>query len=243
MPIIALHGFTGRGTDFAPLAQLVGGDWHCPDLPGHGPAPELNCSPEATVASINLGLHTTCNILLGYSMGARAALLHATQHPNTWQALVLISPNPGIDNENERVTRREADESLARSIENNGVAAFLDDWQETPLIRAQKDLPYDVRAAMQRSRLEHTTAGLANSLRHFGQGSTPNLWPELNKLTMPVCVITGEKDAKYSRIAERIQNKLSENCQHFSIQNTSHAPHLEAGQTFANIITKFLAKI
>lgn len=249
MRILALHGFTGRGSDFAPLSQLCGGIWHCPDLPGHGSNPRLDCSPESTIDFINQRLllpdsprSTQTNILLGYSMGARAAMLQAIQHPSTWQALVLISPNPGIENEKERITRREADENLARSIEKNGVATFLDGWQETPLIRAQKDLPDDVRAAMQRSRLEHTTVGLANSLRQFGQGSITNLWPKLNKLAMPVCVITGEKDAKYSRIAERIQHKLGDNCQHFSIHNASHAPHLEEAQIFAPIITKFLAK-
>ncbi|MFO8026722.1 MAG: alpha/beta fold hydrolase, partial [Opitutales bacterium] len=152
--ILALHGFTGLGTDFTPFAQLCGvGTWHCPSLPGHGPKPEPDCSPTATIDFIHTqasGLRSqpsasksqpstfnlqpsTLNLLLGYSMGARAALQHAAQFPDFWDALILISPNPGIEDEGERVKRREVDGKLAQRIESEGVAAFIEFWQNTPM--------------------------------------------------------------------------------------------------------------
>ena len=140
MSILALHGFSGCGTDFASLAEQVGGKWYCPDLPGHGPDPQLNCSSKATVDCINkVYIHhrlafANPKILLGYSMGARAALLHATYDPRVWDALILISGTPGIEDRTNRENRRIADSELAESIEKLGMEAFIEYWQEMPLI-------------------------------------------------------------------------------------------------------------
>jgi len=244
---LALHGFTGCGADFAPLAQTIGGEWHCPELPGHGSESKLDCSPKGTVNYINRLLinhqqaATTQKILLGYSMGARAALLHATHHPDVWDAVILISANPGIENEINRSNRRIADAKLADSIERLGMKAFLEFWQETPLIRSQKDIPTDQQALMQANRLKNTSAGLAKSLRQFGQGSAPNLWPKIGKLIMPTLLITGEKDTKYTSIAQRMQ-KVLPSASHVAILDTSHMPHLEQSDPVKKVIQTFLAK-
>ena len=247
MFILALHGFTGCGADFAPLARTIGGEWHCPELPGHVRESKLDCSPKGTVDCINKVLinhrlaATTQKILLGYSMGARAALLHATHHPDVWNALILISANPGIEKEINRSNRRIADAKLADSIERLGMKVFLEFWQETPLIRSQKDIPSDQQALMKANRLKNTSAGLAKSLRQFGQGSAPNLWPEIGKLAMPALLITGEKDTKYTNIAQRMQ-KVLPNASHVSILNTSHMPHLEQSDSVEKAIKAFIAE-
>ena len=180
-------------------------------------------------------------------MGARAALLHAIQHPDAWDALILISGNPGIEDKADRAARRTADAELAASIERLGMEQFLEFWQETPLIRSQKGLPADLRTTMQASRLKNTTEGLANSLRQFGQGSCPNLWPELNKLTMPLLLITGEQDQKYTAIAQRMASDLSTfhfpPSTHRIIDGMSHAPHLEGARETSKIIQHFISKL
>jgi len=246
MSILALHGFTGCGADFLPLAQQVGGEWHCPELPGHGPGSQLDCSPQGTVDYINKVLthhqpsDTTQKILLGYSMGARAALLHAAYHPEVWDTLILISGNPGIEDETERANRRIADAELADSIERLGMQAFLEFWQETPLIRSQKHITGNLRASMQANRLKNTSIGLAKSLRQFGQGDAPNLWPELGKLTVPALLITGEKDTKYTNIAQRMQAVLP-HASRITIPNASHMPHLEQSDLVIKAIHTFFA--
>lgn len=248
MFILALHGFTGCGADFAPLAQQVGGEWHCPELPGHGPEPQPDCSPQGTVDYINKVIThhqppvTAQKILLGYSMGARAALLHATYHPDVWDAFILISANPGIENETERANRRIADAELADSIGRHGIPAFLEFWQETPLIRSQKNINANLQASMQANRLKNTSRGLAKSLSQFGQGNAPNLWPELGKLTIPALLITGEKDTKYTKIAQRMQAVLP-HAFHFSVSNASHMPHLEQSDPVKMAIHTFLANL
>ena len=251
MQILALHGFTGRGSDFAPFAKLCGGEWRCPDLPGHGNEQPLDCSPQATAAyiqqqipSLGAPVGTDKKLLLGYSMGARAALLHACQDPQAWDALILISPNPGIENERERSQRRCADNDLADAIETQGVPAFLEFWQNTPMIRSQQNISSEWRNAMQASRRQHNAIGLANSLRQFGQGAVMNLWPHISRLKMPILLITGQQDSKYSEIAQRMRSlsapPLDLPWQHRIIEGAGHAPHLEAPEASAQLVRQFL---
>lgn len=258
MPILALHGFTGCGSDFAPFAEITVcpeqaerdwlPDWHCPDLPGHGPDPRLDCSPDATTRSLNQAIQAmdatqsaSPRILLGYSMGARAALLHAVNFPDCWDALVLISGNLGIEDSGARAERVKADESLAQSLERMGVASFLDFWQETPLIRSQKEIPVAWRETMLQNRQRHTVEGLAKSLRQFGQGSCPNLWPQVGSLAMPVCLMTGAKDTKYTEIAARLSTLLPHpKSRHAIIEAASHMPHLEQADLAARVVRNFL---
>lgn len=252
MPILALHGFTGCGADFAPFARLCGGKWQCPDLPGHGASTALDCSPQSTVEFIQqqssqlakISSDGLPNILLGYSMGARAALLHSTLFPDCWDALILISATPGIEDENDRCQRRQSDDKLAASILSQGVPSFLKFWQQTPLIRSQQSIPKQWSSAMQAKRLKHQADGLANSLRQFGQGSVPNLWPELTKLKMPICLLSGQLDTKYTQIAQEMRSISTHPLSvHEVIENASHMPHLEQSQTAAAAISRFLQKI
>jgi len=177
-------------------------------------------------------------------MGARAALLHAVQHPDQWDALILISGNPGIEVETERAKRRTTDAELADSIERLGMQKFLGFWQETPLIRSQKKIPANLLSAMQTNRLKNTTGGLAKSLQQFGQGSVPNLWPEIDKLRIPICLITGERDTKYTEISRRLLPTLhSQLSTHTVIDGASHMPHLEQAEESAENVRSFIESL
>ena len=239
MSILALHGFSGLGSDFAPFAKLSELDsWHCPNRPGHGAEPKLDCSPEATGELIDRERGNR-SILLGYSMGARAALLHAHRYPKAWDLLILISPNPGIEEESERAERRAVDEKLAAKIEAEGVAAFIEFWQGTAMIRSQQNICQDWRITMDAARHEHSAEGLAASLRQFGQGHFPNLWHDLDKLTMPVLLITGAEDVKYTRIAKRMLDRLPKALGE-TLRDCGHMPHPEMPETCAGVFRDFL---
>lgn len=247
--ILALHGFTGLGVDFAPFACLCGGNWHCPNLPGHGPDPQPDCSPDASLRFIQSQVSTLNpqpSVLLGYSMGARVALLHAVRHPEEWDALILISPNPGIEDESERAARRAVDEKLAQRIEEGGLEPFITFWQSTPMIRSQQKIPAEWRQDMKVNRSQHTAKGLAASLRQFGQGSCPNLWPNLADLDIPVLLVTGIEDTKYTRVAQRmvaISTLNSKASTHIVVEGAGHMPHLEKPSEVSERIIVFLDSI
>ncbi|CAI8261090.1 MAG: 2-succinyl-6-hydroxy-2,4-cyclohexadiene-1-carboxylate synthase [Opitutia bacterium UBA7350] len=172
-------------------------------------------------------------------MGGRAALLHACGFKNKWDALVLISTHPGIEPENERSARREADRKLASEALKLGAGAFIQRWQEHPLIQSQKTIRPDWHTAMQATRKKHSTNGLATSLLEFGQGSTPNLWPKLKQLRLPVLLLSGSLDKTYRNYAERMQIKLP-NATHQSVEGAGHMPHLEKPEVTAEILKNFV---
>lgn len=234
-----MHGFTGCGEDFYGFSELCksGIEWRCPDLPGHHRVRSLSCGSKATIGFIGEQTIERPRIALGYSMGARAALLHAVNYPNCWDALILISGNPGIESDEERAKRKKQDHALAERILRDGVDEFLNYWQQTPLIRSQQRIRSDWREQMQENRRQHTAEGLAASLREFGQGSYPNLWPQLHKLRLPVLLITGEQDSKYCAIAKRMIDCLP-NARWEIVANAGHAPHLEASEQTALLIKR-----
>ena len=184
----------------------------------------------------------TPKIVLGYSMGARAALLHAIANPKHWDALILISASPGIESAAERSARAASDTALAQRIISEGVPTFLEFWQQTPIIRSQQHIRADWQASMQQNRLQHTAAGLAKSVEQFGQAACPNLWPQLNKLQCPILLISGKHDLKYCTIAERMQRALPQ-AQWSKIPDAGHMPHLEAPEATAAAIRRFVHQL
>ena len=243
--LLALHGFTGCGLDFSALQTGSFAHWHCPDLPGHLSQTQLkDCSPQATLNCL-LGHAQMLNrprVLLGYSMGARAALQLIAHQPDSWDGLILISGNPGLSNPLERALRRQNDLQVARRIETIGLSAFLTEWQAMPIIQTQKNIPESIRKSMQSNRLKHTASGLAMSLRQFSVAVCPDLWPIIPSLQCPTLSITGSKDTKYGQIADKMQ-QLNNQIQVVTIDAVGHTPHLEAVDRCKPIIEKFLQKI
>ena len=140
----------------------------------------------------------------GYSMGGRLALALALAHPDMVTALALVSATPGIEDEHERAARVDADEQLARALERDGTAAFLDRWLAQPLFA---DVPADAPGVQDRARWR--PAELAHSLRTLGTGTMPSMWPRLDELKMPVLIVTGDADAKYTEIGDAMQARIA----------------------------------
>ena len=93
MRIVALHGFTGSGADFDPLAARLEMPVFAPDLLGHGGAPDPveprahRMSAQAERIATQVGDGPV--VLLGYSLGGRVAL-RRPRRPGTVLRLVQI---------------------------------------------------------------------------------------------------------------------------------------------------------
>src|SRR5690349_2633583 len=145
-PVVLLHGFTGSTATWTSLRAALEPHFtvHAVDLPGHGRS-SAPADPEryrlerfaADLATVldTLGIERTA--LLGYSLGARAALRFALAFPGRTSALILESVSPGIADPAERAARRTADAALADTIERDGVVAFVDRWERLPLWSSQ----------------------------------------------------------------------------------------------------------
>jgi 2-succinyl-6-hydroxy-2,4-cyclohexadiene-1-carboxylate synthase len=227
--LVLLHGFTQTRQSWRRTAQALAGTYRAiaPDLPGHGQAAAKTASFDAVTAYVRA---LEPDVLVGYSMGGRIALHAAFQLK--LERLVLVGASPGIADPQERELRRQADERLAQRIEALGIEAFATEWGAQPLFSGQ---PERVAAAAYADRLRNTPEGLASALRGFGTGVMAPLWDRLPALTIPVTLITGERDEKFRALAEQMRERLPD-ARHVVIPGAGHAAQLEAPQAVAEAI-------
>ena len=247
--LVMLHGFTGSAAGWGShLDTFASYGWRviALDLPGHGQsdAPDdaqryaiENCQQYILAALQELGVKQGEAVLLGYSMGGRIALY--TAFSGFFRALILESASPGLEDPAERERRRSSDEALAASIERDGVPAFIERWEKLPLFASQNTLPAEARKALRRQRLNNRASGLAQSLRGAGVGVQPSLHARLPTLHMPVMLIAGELDTKFTAIARSMAQALPQS-QLCIVPGAGHAVHLEQPEEFASLVGDFL---
>ena len=251
LPLVLLHGFTGSSETWDSLQRALASDAGAiaVDLTGHGRsgtpedparyalprlADDLACVLDA------LSLHRA--VVLGYSLGGRAALHLALRHPERVAALVLESASPGLVDPAERAARRAADAALADAIERDGVAAFVERWERLPLWASQATLPAETRAGLRAQRLRNHPRGLANSLRGAGAGVEPPVHERLGALDVPTLLIAGALDAKYVAIAESLE-RIMPRARGVVVPGAGHAVHLERPAAFAAAVRAFLTAV
>ena len=220
--VVCLHGLGGSALNFGLVAPLMAADRRVilPDLLGHG----RSGSPTAQSGAVEAQLHMISDviareapdgpvILVGHSMGAILAQLHALRAPQTVSRLVLIDPpvpnvtrwrrdprltarlallrTPGVDVLVARTTARMTPEKL--------VARQLAD--ATPY-------PANIPAAAVEATIAETRERLASGLAAEGQRAQwdailevvallarPAAWrAQLARITAPTLWLQGEDD-------------------------------------------------
>lgn len=159
---------------------------------------------------------TQPTILVGYSMGGRAAMQLAHTYPDLVHAVVLISSNIGTDNPE---PRHILEQSWLKKWESIGTDAFLRWWYTNPLFHTlDKERIVRMRAfnTLEKARKETELFSLANS---------PNYWKQPPKC--PVHHYYGEYDAKYKNILKSVGHPIPE---------AAHAAHLENPQFVAQVL-------
>lgn len=248
-PLLLLHGFTGSTDTWAPFVPRfvrAGFSTIAVDSVGHGrsdaPAePDRyrieRCVEDLSALLDHLGVGATA--VLGYSMGGRVALQFAAAAPQRVSCLVLESASPGIADLAERGSRRQADEALADAIERDGVEAFVDRWERTPLLALADHVPPAQRARLRAQRLRHTATGLANSLRGMGAGRQEPLWDRLPRLGVPTLLVVGERDEKYRRLGAAMADALPD-ARLAVVPDAGHTVHVDQPERFAALALGFL---
>jgi 2-succinyl-6-hydroxy-2,4-cyclohexadiene-1-carboxylate synthase len=233
--VVLLHGFTQTGRSWDPVVAGLGKRYRClaPDIRGHGSRAELTPVALPAVLDDLRALIDRPVSLVGYSMGGRIALHAALALPGLVRRLVLIGASAGLEAAAERDQRRRADEALASEIEGMEIEAFADWWAATPVLAGQ---PPAVAAAVREDRLRNTPAGLARALRGLGTGALPSLWDRLPGLGIPVTLVVGERDAKFSALARRMAERLNGGAEVVNVPGAGHAVHLEAPDAVAATI-------
>jgi len=241
--VVALHGFTGSGADFAPLADRLSVPLLALDLIGHGEAPApkdpaaYRMSAQVEYLADQLGDNDL--VVLGYSLGGRVALRLWPRLEARLRGMILISANPGIIDPVDRAERMAQDHALAGQIEEEGIEWFCRHWSQQPLIKTQAGIAEPIRAQMERRRLQNRAIGLAHTLRSAGQGAADPVWDQLEHVAVPCLVMTGALDPKYCDIGERMARQMPRGF-HQTVERVGHCAHLEDIETSAAAIDRFV---
>jgi 2-succinyl-6-hydroxy-2,4-cyclohexadiene-1-carboxylate synthase len=237
-PVVLVHGFTQSSRSWGEIAEVLseGHEVVAIDAPGHGASASVSADLAAG-ADMMVEAAPPKADWIGYSMGGRFALHVALRHPRSVRKLVLVSTTAGIDDPEQRRARRESDEKLADQVGRDGLEEFVKAWLRQPLFASLPET-----AARIDDRLTGTASGLADSLRLAGAGTQEPLWDRLGSLGMPVLVVAGSLDAKYTALAQRLVDGVGANADLAIIAGAGHACHLERPTEFLAVVGRFLAR-
>lgn len=243
-----LHGFTqGPGSwdrlvaGLDPSLEIVR-----VTLPGHGPEGSASAQArfpfEAAAGAVADAVAEVAGpqpaTWFGYSLGGRLALRVALDRPDLVDALVLLGATAGIEDAANRGARMEMDERLANGLERKGVERFVDGWLAQALFSGLSRA-----AAGVDERRRGTVDGLASALRLLGAGAQQPVWDRLGELGVPVLLMAGEHDTKFSAIAFRLAASIGDNAGISFVPSAGHAAHLERPDSVAAILSRFLAAL
>jgi len=233
--LVLVHGFTQTRACWGPVADDLATDHELMlvDAPGHGGS--ATSRPSFAEGAAMIGTAGGPATYLGYSMGGRYLVALAVARPDLVERLVLIGASPGLASADERAARCAADERLAQHLLDIGLAPFLDEWLALPLFAGLPE-PMQFRT----ERLANDAEGLASSLRLAGTGAQDPLWDRLPSLTMPVLLVTGAADAKFTAIAEQMTAAIGPNATHVTIAGAGHTAHLEDPDAFRSAVRPWL---
>jgi 2-succinyl-6-hydroxy-2,4-cyclohexadiene-1-carboxylate synthase len=222
--IAYLHGFAGDPAVWdATLAALPRHEARAIALPGHGGGP-VPATWDGGLAAI-AGAIGEVDVVIGYSLGARAALglLATGRAPRA----ILVSVNPGID-EADRAARRAGDAAWARLLRERGAAAFAEAWEAQPLFATAARAPAEVRAARRARRCALDPEQLARSLEVMGLAEMPDYRGAIAELEL--ALIAGAEDPKFLAIARAMAASSA------VIPACGHDPTLEQPAPLAGVI-------
>jgi 2-succinyl-6-hydroxy-2,4-cyclohexadiene-1-carboxylate synthase len=243
--LFLLHGFMGSSSVFDHLIESLK-DVCNPvtvDLAGHGqsdkpadPGRYQSRVQTDDLSSVISRITSERVIVYGYSMGGRLALQLAADHPEKISSLILESTHCGWDEEEKREERIRDDEQKASQIESD-FDAFLDGWKQNPLFAGT--LPelarkYDAIARNQ------SREAMAASLRGFGTGVMPPVYSRLDKLNLPVLLISGESDQKFTDIHQLMAERLRDSVCRI-IPGASHRVHASQPERIIKEIKHFIS--
>lgn len=239
-PLVCFHGFSESGSTWDGI-EVPGYRLIRIDSMGHGrSARPMELQPyelPQMLSDLHRVIYAVAGeryALMGYSMGARLALVYALEYPQEVTHLVLESGSVGIEDRAARQERYLADKALGNRIREQDIQWFSETWAKLDIFNTQQSLPAKVQQQIQRRRLLNSPHALAFTLEGSGQGTMSYVGHRLSELTMPVCYISGELDTKYTTIGAEYFGDV-----HCIVPQVGHNVHVEAPEVYRQILERF----
>jgi len=233
-----LHGAVGMAADWRGFAKNLAAAgigsravdlWRflecCPmPLPDFGKALNADAGGEVFRGS--------SRALLGYSMGGRLALHALLEKDHPWQAAVIVSAHPGL--EEDRPNRRAADAEWASQALTGNWQQFLDAWNAQPILGTTP--PRDPRSS---GSLITRRREIARSFVDWSLGNQEPLWDRLDEIAIPVLWIAGDNDPKFLQLAERAVSLMPKGYL-ATAPGAGHRVPWDTEAWFSEIVARFL---
>lgn len=198
---VLLHGLLGCADDWSVVTAALPGPLLPLDLPGHGANRGVRVAGFAEFDDWLCQQLRQAGVeryrLVGYSLGGRLALYHASQEPSGLEALWLENCHPGLELVR-RPDRLARDEVWARRFEEESLTRVLDDWYRQGVFA---DLDETARTAQIARRRHNDGVAIAAMLRATSLGQQPDLRPWLSTTRLPVTYLSGLRDHKFHTLA------------------------------------------
>lgn len=250
--VLFIHGFTGNAEDWFNVIEQLPNlfNYAALDLVGHGksdkPVNPDYYTTESIVDQIKFVKDKISPdnsiILIGYSMGGRAALSFAAAYPKEIKGLVLESASAGIKNDTERKKRYEEDLKLVQFIHDHTMEEFIELWYDQEMFNTQRRFSNDKIKRLHKKKYDNSKIGMMEILKGFSTGIMPPLHNKLKSISVKTILISGELDSKYTFINSKIVRGFHK-AKHKVVRNSGHNTHLEEPKRFIEIITNYLTQL
>jgi 2-succinyl-6-hydroxy-2,4-cyclohexadiene-1-carboxylate synthase len=173
-------------------------------------------------------------VLIGYSMGGRLALHALARDDAPWDAAVIVSAHPGLEDADERRARLAQDAGWAAQAFGGDWQKFLEEWNAQAVLagEAPRDADESARLVMRRREI-------ARSFVDWSLGAQEPMWDDLGRIEIPVLWVVGERDEKFHRLGERAVSLMPQ-ARLAVAPGAGHRVPWECGEWFAERVTEFL---
>jgi esterase len=239
-PLIILHGLFGSSDNWLTQAKIFSDQYkvYTVDLRNHGQSPHDSAFDYRSMVSDLLEFVEDNNIhrpvVIGHSMGGKAAMNLALAHPDTVEKLIVVDIAPRAYNlEHYAIadglaaipvatltSRNEADEILSQHVPESDVRQFLlKNLQRKP----EGGFSWKINLPVIREKLSN----IGVDLQYQGKFEKPTLFIRGQKSTYI-------RDTDWSRITEIFPNATLET------MDTGHWVQAEKPQEFVNVVKRWL---
>lgn len=193
----------------------------------------LNWSKKFNESTRNLIHKNQKSVLIGYSLGGRLAL-HALDNDAHWDAVVIISANPGLSDSSLKNSRIENDNKWASRFLNENWDEVMKDWNSQGVFSGKSN-------DLNRSEHNYNRKDVATVLTKFSLGKQEDLRKKIFAYNKPLLWISGEEDKKFSDITKELAVKES-HIDFTIIPSAGHRVPWENENAFINTLKNFLFK-
>lgn len=173
------------------------------------------------------------HVLLGYSLGGRLAMHAIVAQPQRWAGAILVSADPGGDDDLVRAACLERDQRWGQRFLTEPWEALLAEWDQLPVFQGRANTT--VRAEQEFSRL-----AIARYFDRFSKGRQMALAPALQTdACPPLLYLSGACDRKYAQIGQALAHPC-DHIRHISLANVGHRVPWESPAAFEQAVAEFL---